>query len=495
MLLTIGVNLFAARIILTTLGVEDYGIFTVVGGVVALFSFMNAAMASASQRYLAFELGKGDLKKLRNVFNTSILIHLAIGITTILVAESIGLWFINNKLNVPADRLPAVNWVFQFSLLSFLVGVIKVPYHALIIAREKMSIYALLSITEVILKLLIVFLLIISPFDKLKSYALLFFLIVLLNAFLYKIYCNKYFSESKFIFYYDKILFRNLISYSGWNLFGNVAAVGKGQGLNVVLNLIFGPVVNAAYGITLQVQTTLYLFITNFQVAVNPQIVKSYALKNKLRCAQLIIKTAKYSYFLLFIIVIPIIYNLQYLLAFWLGTPPQYALEFVRLCLINMLIDCISGPLMTGIQATGRIKWYQSIVGTLVFLNLPLSYLFLKLYGIPEIIYYVSIIISLLSLTLRIYFNRNLVLHFPIIFYKSVISKILLITGIGLLAIYILRKFLFEIGFHQGIITMICMILIIAIIVGMLGTTKIERNLIFKIFQNQLKRNEVKTIN
>lgn len=428
MLFTMGVSLYTSRVVLNSLGITDYGTYSVVGGVVSLFSFFNAAMSSATQRFLSFEIGVKDFKKLKETFNSTLNIHLGIGIFILLLAETIGLWFVNNKLHISVDRMNAVNWVYQFSIFTFLVGVIQVPYNALIIAREKMGIYAVFSFVEVSLKLLIVYLLVLSPFDKLKSYAILTFFVVFLIALFYKYYCKKHFSESKYSFYYEKDLYLKLLSYSGWNLFGNIAGVAKGQGVNILLNIFFGTVLNAAYGITLQVQGAVNLFVSNFQMAINPQIIQTYAKGNIEQTKKLILQSAKLSYFLMFLVVCPVLFNIDFILKVWLKSPPNYTSIFVSLSLINLLIDCVSGPLMTGAQATGIIKWYQIVVGTLIFLNLPISYAVLKLYDNPQLIYYVSIFISIFSLIFRLYFLKINIQFSIVEFCKQVIFKIALVT-------------------------------------------------------------------
>ena len=433
MFFTMGVSLYTSRIVLNTLGIEDYGVYSIVGGIVTLFSFFNGAMTSATQRFLAFDIGKNDLEQLKKTFNATLNIHIAIAILVFILAETVGLWFVNNKLNLPLDRMTAVNWIYQFSVFTLLLGIIQVPYDALIVAREKMDIYAYMSFVEAFLKLVIVYLLVVFAFDKLILYAGLLFFVSFLVRMGHKYYCKRYYEESKYQFYFDKSYYKVLLSYSGWNLFGNIAGVARGQGSNILLNLFFGTVLNAAYGITMQVQGTVQAFVTNFQMAVNPQIIKHYAAGNKEECIKLIFQSAKFSYFLMFIIVCPIIFNIDFILELWLKNPPKYTSVFVILCLINLLIECISGPLMIGAQATGNIKWYQIIIGTLIFLNLPISYFLLKIYENPKLIYYTSIIISFISLVFRLFFLKK-IMKFPvIIFFNDVLLRIIVVTVLVIL--------------------------------------------------------------
>ena len=430
MFLVMGVTLYMSRIVLEQLGVSDYGIYSLVGGIVALFGFLNSSMSSATQRYLAFDLGKKDEKKLQRTFSVTLTIHIGIAILILLVAETIGLWYVNNKVVLPPDRLFAANVVYQFSVLTALMGIIQVPYDSLIIAYEKMNVYAYISIVEVGLKLGLVFLLIIYGGDKLIAYAAMMFLVSLIIRIAYQIYCRRNYKASKYKFEYDKIYFKELIGYSGWNLFGGLASVSRGQGINIVLNLFFGTVVNAAYGITLQVQSAVNQFVINFQRAVNPQIIKTYSEGNLERTHQLIIQSSKFSFLLMLLLVAPILFNTDFILNLWLKNPPEHTAIFVQLSLIAILIDSISYPFRTGIQATGNIKKYQAIVGTIQILSIPISTIWLYYGGKPKVTFYAIIIITFLSLVCRIYFVEKLVKIDLNDFFYNVVSRILLISSL-----------------------------------------------------------------
>ena len=318
MILIMLVTLYTSRVVLAELGIKDYGIYNVVGGVVMMFSFLNNCMSSATQRFMTFELGKGDMQKLRNVFAASLNIHIFIALIIVILAETIGLWFVNEKLVISHDRIFAANWVYQFSILTFCVNIIQVPYNAVLIAHEKMSIYAYISILEVLLKLGIVYLLAIVSSDKLIVYGMLVFIVQLIIRCIYQAYCKRHYEESKFKLFWNKYLYKQMSSFAGWNLFGSVAWLLRDQGLNIVLNLFFGPAINAARGIASQVSNAVIGFISNFQVALNPQITKNYATGHILEMEKLSYMGIKFSFLLLFIMVFPICLNIDYILHLWL---------------------------------------------------------------------------------------------------------------------------------------------------------------------------------
>ncbi len=427
-----GVSLYTSRVVLNTLGVEDFGIYNVVGGFVTMFGFLNSAMASATQRFLAFEIGRNDIRQLRNVFSMSVNIHFIIAFAIFIFAEIIGLWFVNTQLTIPYERMQAARWVYQFSIMALMVNMVSVPYNAIIIAHERMNVFAFVSIFEVSLKLLIVFMLQWFGFDKLKLYAVLMFAVALTIRIIYGMYCNFKFKESKFRYFWDKTLFKTLMSYAGWNLWGNAAGVIMGQGINILLNIFFGLVVNAARGIAFQVKAAINQFVSNFQMALNPQIIKSYAANDLKYMHQLIFQGAKYSFFLLFTLSLPVLLETQFILKLWLKIVPEYTVIFTRLVIINILVDCISGPLMTAAQASGNIKLYQSIVGGLLILNLPISYLFLKLGFTPEVTLYIAIVISIIALIARLRIISPLVNLDILSYLKAVLFRIIPVSVLGI---------------------------------------------------------------
>lgn len=414
MILTMLVSLYTSRVVLNVLGVEDFGTYNVVGGVVTMFGFFNGAMISATQRFLTFDLGRKDYIQLRKTFNATQIIHIGIALLIFVLAETIGLWFVNTQLNLPEGRMEAARWVYHFAVLSFMVSIIQVPYNSILIARERMNVYAYMSILEVLLKLLIVFMLTWIAYDKLKLYGILLFGVTFIVAAIYRIYTLRHFDETRFELVKDRALYKTLISYSGWNLFGNAAGVAKGQGVSIILNIFFGTVVNAAQGVANQVSAAVNMFVGNFQMASNPQIIKSYAADDKTYMTNLVIRTSKFSFYLLFILTLPILLEIEYILKLWLKVVPDYTAVFTILILINALVDSVSGPLMTALQATGKIKVYQSVVGILLILILPISYLFFRLGFPPESTFLVSISIAVIAFIFRLLLTKKQIPEFSI---------------------------------------------------------------------------------
>lgn len=472
------VSLYTSRVVLNVLGVEDYGAYAVVGGVVSMFGFFNGAMSSATQRFLSFELGKNDYIQLRKTFNATQIIHIGIALLVFILAETIGLWFLNNYLNIPDGRMEAARWVYHFSVVSFMISIIQVPYNSVIIARERMNVYAYVSILEVTLKLLIVFMLTWIAFDKLKLYGFLLLAVTAIIALIYRVYALKHFDETRFQVVKDKVLYRTLVSYSGWNLFGNIAAVAKGQGVSIILNIFFGTVVNAAQGIANQVYGAVNSFVTNFQMASNPQIIKSYAAEDKAYMTNLVIRTSKFSFYLLFMLCLPVIIEIDYILKLWLKIVPEFTAIFTVLILINALIDSISGPLMTSLQATGKIRLYQSVVGILLILILPISYLFFKFGFAPESTFVVSICIAIIAFGFRLLLTKMQIPEFSI---RQFLQEIVLRNiSVVLLSVFIpwIIKYSISVGFIRLLIVTLTALVSSALSIYFIGLKKNEKRFV-----------------
>lgn len=433
MLLLMAVTLYTSRVVLKALGVNDFGIYNVVGGVVTMFSILSNSLSSAISRFITYELGKENFTKLKNIFSTAVTIQITLAIVITLIAEIVGLWFLNTKMNIPTERMEAANWTFQFSVITFVINLISVPYNAAIIAHEKMSAFAYISILEALLKLSIAFLIIISPIDKLIFYACLICIISLIIRLIYGHYCKSHFKECTYSFYWDKDLLKQMFGFAGWNFIGSSSALLRDQGGNILINLFFGPAVNAARGIAFQVNTATQNFIASFTMALNPQITKSYASNNYDYMMKLVFKGARFSFYLLLILTLPIFLNTNYILKLWLGIVPEHTIQFIRLILVFTLSESISQPLITAQHATGKIKNYQIIVGGLQMLNLPIAYLALKNGAIPETIFFVAIAISQICLIARLWMMKTSINLSILGFYSKVYLNILKVSLVAII--------------------------------------------------------------
>ena len=393
MLYGLFISLFTARVILNALGFEDYGLYNVIGSIVSMFVFLRSAMGNSTHRYITYAIGKGNLEDTQKVFSLSVLIFVGLALIIVLLCETVGLWFFYEKLNIPEGRMTAAFWVYQFSIITSALTVICVPYDALIIAHERMNVFAYVQILGITLNLAIVYLVSISPFDKLIVYAFLLMLIQVMNRIIYGVYCGLHFPESKFVFVKDWKLLKEMTSFAGWSLIGNLASICYTSGLNVLLNVFFGTVVNAARGIAVQVQGAIKGFVTNFQMAMNPQIIKSYAIGDYQRLHSLIYSGSKFSFFLLYCMVLPVLIEAETILTLWLENVPENAVLFTRLTLLVLLVDPLVGPIDRANMATGTIRTYQIVEGGSLLLILPLSYVALKLGGAPYVVFIVQLLV------------------------------------------------------------------------------------------------------
>ena len=409
MLFMMAVNLYTSRVVLNALGVEDFGIYNVVGGVVAMFSMLSGSLSAAITRFITYELGTGNKESLKKIFSSSVTIQIGLAVLIVLLAEAVGVWFLNVKMNIPDERMIAANWVYQFSILTFAINLISVPYNASIIAHERMSAFAYISILEAIGKLVIAFLIVISPMDKLIFYAILMCSVALIVRFAYGAYCKKHFEECTFRFIFDKDLLKRMFGFAGWNFIGASSAVLRDQGGNVVINLFCGPTVNAARGIAFQVNNAISGFVTNFMTALNPQITKSYAAGDRDYMMTLIYQGARLSFYMLLLLSLPVLVNTHYILSLWLGIVPDHAVLFVQLILVFAMSESISNPLITAMLATGKIRNYQLIVGGLQMMNLPVSYMLLHMGMFPEVVILVAIAISQCCLAARLLMLRGMI--------------------------------------------------------------------------------------
>lgn len=495
MFLTMLVGLYTSRVILQALGVEDYGIYNVVGGFVSMFSLISGSLASSVSRFLTFELGRNDIEKLKRVFNTSIFVLIGLAIVVLVATETFGVWYLNNKMIIPETRMTAAMWCFQLSLLTFIVNLINQPYTASIIAHERMDIYAYLAILDSILKLLICFAVLHSPIDRLIFYAILLCCVSLINQTIYVIFCKSHFEECTFHLIFDQSLFKEMFSFAGWNFIGSSAAILTSQGSNLLLNWAGGPVVNAAYGIANTVSGIVTTFVNNFTQAFTPQITKRYASKEYDSLMQLLVYGSKYSYFLMLLIALPIMLSAEFLLNLWLGQVPDHAVWFLRFIILSNLFDTISRPVVHAKNATGRIRNYQIVVGGVLLLVLPLAYLFIKM-GLPvESVTAAAALISFIAVLARMYMLRG---DFPNwsskLFLRKVVIRVLLVSVIAAI-LPIFAHIVIPDGWYNFICTCLLSLLSSIICILFVGCDKTERKQIIskvKAGANVLKSKFVK---
>lgn len=403
------VSLYTSRIVLSTLGIDDYGIYNVVGGFIGMLAFLNGAMGGCTQRFITIALGKGDEDELKKVFSTCVITHGMIALFVFVLAETIGLWFVLEKLVIPEGRMTAAMVVYQCSIVSSMVMIMSFPYNADIIAHEKMSAFAYISIFEAFANLGIVFVLGIGKIDKLILYAILLMIVKVLVISIYRIYCKRHFAESAFRWLFEKNLLKEMLSFTGWNLWGGLAGTLMGQGINILLNLFFGPTVNAARGVAVQVQSAIQLFATNFQTALNPQIMKTYAAGELSDMHRLLFRSVKFTFMLLLCLILPVTMEIDYILKLWLKEIPEYTNVFVRIMLGISIVDAISNPFMTASAATGRVKVYQSVVGSILLSIVPIAYIALKLGGAPYVVFIVHLCIVLVAFVVRLFIIRKMI--------------------------------------------------------------------------------------
>lgn len=488
MMFIMAVSLYTSRVVLQTLGVVDYGVYNVVGGIVAMFGFITGPMAGATQRYLTYALGKGDMKRLNEIFSTCINIYVLASVILFLLCETLGTWFLFNRLQIPDSRLFVAFWVFQCSIISAIILLLTVPFNAEIIAHEKMSAFAFISIFEVVGKLIIVFLLKIVGYDKLLLYAIMMLVIQSVTCLCYVTYCRRHFEESKYHFCWNRNLCKDIASFAGWSLFGNLAAVGYTQGLNILLNMFFGPVVNAARGVAVQVQSAVCQFVTNFQMAINPQITKSYAMGDMSYMLRLLERSSRFSFYLIFILSFPVLVETGFILKLWLGNVPDYTIVFLRIILMTTWITSLANPLVVSVLATGKIQRYQQIVGCVLLSIVPLSYIFLKLGYPPQVVFWTHLVIEVLAHAIRLFILRRLIGISISSYFTNVAIKIFVVS-ILISPLPIVVSYNMEEGFTRFLL--VCIASLVSAFFSLLyyGLTKSEvefiKNKIIQVFNRQ----------
>lgn len=472
------IGLYTSRIVLNALGVTDYGIYNVVGGFVTMFSLISGSLVGTIQRSLTFELGSGNKERLQRTFSTSIYVLLGLSIILVFLLEGIGIWYLNNKMVIPNDRLYAAHWCFHLSVFTFLLSLVNTPYVASIIAHERMDIYAYFTILDAVFKLLICFAIVHSPIDRLILYALLLCFVNVVNQLIYLIFCKKHFEECNFKWIFDNTLFKDLFSFAGWSFLGNSAAVLRTQGATLLLNWAGGPAVNAANGIANNICNIVNNFVSSFTQAFNPQITKRYAACEYESLMRLLIFGSKYSYYLLLILALPILFNTHFVLFIWLGQVPEHTVMFVRLIFLFMFAEAVSRPIITAKNATGKIRNYQIVVGGTLLLMLPLSYVGIKLGLSVEVVPFCNVLTASLAILARMYMLKG---DFPCwsssVYFQKVILNVLSVTIVASVLPYISYKF-FDEGWLNFLVTSTLCIICSFVSIYYLGCAKQERILI-----------------
>ena len=488
MLLIMGVTLYTSRVVLRVLGVEDFGIYNVVGGVVSIMSFFISSLSNVTQRYMNIGLGKQDLMETGCAFRQSLTLMWLLSVLLLLFGETLGLWFVYNKLVIPPERLGAAVWVYHFSLISILSAINQVPLMGAIVAHERMNIYAYLGLFEACARLFIVYLLeAFGTIDSLILYGLLMAIVSVFVWLIYAIYSVRSFTECKFRFYWNYSLVAEMSKFIGQNLFGCFAWSAGVQGTNILLNIFFGVAVNAARGITTQVDNALNQFVSNFVMALNPQITKSYASGNREYMMKLVMTGSRYSFYLLLIMVIPILFETEYILACWLKNTPKYTVIFVQLSLIYMLCQSLSNTLFTAMLATGNIRNYQIIVGGLALMAFPLSYGLFKMGFEPAYCYYATIFISILCLVVRLIMLHRIIGLSIRIFFKDVIVRVILVSIFSLISPYIIISFMTQ-GLERFIILSLVSLVATCIFIFFSGISKDERTFFITYIKNKFNK-------
>lgn len=475
MLFIMVISLYTSRVILSTLGDVDFGLYNVIGSIVVAFSFLNGVMSSACSRYFAIELGRKDEKALNNVFNLNITLFLIIGVVILILAETIGLWFMNHKMQIPPDRMGAAQWVYQCSVIAFVINMITAPYRSIVTAREDMKVHAYCSVVEAVLKLLIVYVLTIISFDKLSLYAILTLgLSVGVGAF-YHFYCRHHYKECRFSVYFERRLFVEIFHYTKWQVLGAMADIGKNSGINIILNMFFGALLNAARGIAYQVNMNINQFVVNFTMSFNPQIIKSYAVGENKEMMNLVFFSSKVSYFLLFVLVFPVCVEIDPILTIWLGEVPEYTAIFCRLTLLASLVDSLSYSLATAVRATGNVRLFQSLVSGTLLLAVPIAYVMYKWGGFaPTSVFYMLLIISCVAQVLRIYVMMRIHKMRLAEYLHQVIMPIMGVTLLALPLPFIIRELLNKSIWASLLVIMVC-IISAAVSIFFVGLTAAEK--------------------
>lgn len=486
MAITMLVGLYTSRVVLRVLGVEDYGLYNVIGGIIALFTVLNAALINTTSRFITVSLAKDDNNKTRQIFNMAFLMHLIVGLIIVVLGETVGLWYLHNKLVIPEGRDLAAEWLYQFTVISAFLSTLIVPYNATIIAHEKINVYAIIQILDAFLKLAIVVILQYVPFDKLVFYALLMLMVTVFNIVVNYVYCHRHFSEVKFLLYWSWKTFKEILKFIGWALVGNFSNMFYTQGINLMLNAFCGPAVNAARGIAVQVQGIVAQMANNVQTAINPQIIKTYSTNNIERMHMLICASSRVCYYLLLLIVMPIMLEAEFILQLWLGIVPEYTVNFLRLTLIASLLDAFINPMFTANLASGKLNLYYIPISVISFSFMFITFFTIKFTRIPESVFLCYLAMIVIGVIVRIFVMRRQVNLKPIIYLKNALVPALFVTVLS--AILPILSHLYISGNILRLLSTVSLsVLSVCLVAFSIGITKSEKQLAIQFIKSKVK--------
>lgn len=487
MAITMCIGLYTSRVVLQALGVEDFGLYNVIGGIVSMFIILNGAMVNTTSRFITIYLAKEDELQTCKIFNMASLVHVVIAVLVVLFAETIGLWYLENKLVVPEGRMFAAHWLYQLSILSAIFSILYVPYNAAIVAHEKMGVFAFIQIADSVLKLIIVLLLAYSPIDKLIFYATLLTILSIADLCIYFIYCKRHFAETEIMFYWNNSVFKEMMGFAGWTLVGNFVNFFYTQGLNLLLNAFCGPAANAARGIAVQVENVVKQFANNVQVAINPQILKSYSLNEMDRMYSLIMASSRYCFFLLYFLCLPIMLEANFILHLWLGIVPEHTVNFIRLILVIALFDTFVNPMFTANLACGKLKLYHFPLSILMVAFMFVTYFAIKLTGIAESVYVSLLTVTFIGYIMKIYIIDRQVGLKPKVYIKNVLKPVCLVVLISPILPFYIHSLLDE-GWVRLLATGFACVVSVTAAIYVLGVSQAERKFVVTFVRNKLKR-------
>ena len=488
-ILMMGIGLYTSRIILKALGITDFGIYNAVGGIIAMFGFISSSLSNATSRFITIAIGRGDQSYTNRTYGNIKVMYYILCVVIVLFAETVGLWFLFNKMTIPADRMSAAFWVYQYSVLSSVVGFISVPYNSAIIAHERMSAFAYISLLDATLKLVICFLLQMSPYDKLIVYATLLFFVGVIDRIIYAVYCNKRFEEVHAPARIDKEQLREILTMSGWSLSGNLFWILNTQGVNLILNVFFGPVVNAARGIAMQVQGVMGQFVTNFQTAINPQITKSYANVEYDRMHSLLHLSSKFSYFLMLLMSVPVFIEAPIILKWWLGTIPDNTIVYLRIILLYSVFATLANPLWIAVLATGKLKKYQLWDNMVQALVLPISYIAFKYFHAASYwVFIILLVAEIVEIFVRVWVVLPLINHKYLDYIREVVIPLVLVSFVAPLVPLALSNYLSTNEVVEFFMISVISVLSSFLFIWLLGMKRSERGYFVEFLKKRYKK-------